>query len=78
MNFSVYVDDNLIEEVNHQAAILDRSRNSIIVEALMLWLGTQHHHAWPKNFFDFKPAKDVPDFKASRKRLKAPKKDPLK
>jgi hypothetical protein len=78
MNFNVYVNKNTGEKINEIAKSLHRSRNSIINEALEEWLYQHSNEKWPTDFFNFKPIKDVPDFKALRKDLsKEIKEDPL-
>lgn len=79
MNFNVYVRKNTGQCVNKMAADLHRSRNSIVNEALEEWLLRHSKTVWPKDFFDFEPIDDVPDFKKLRKDLKrTTSRDPLK
>lgn len=79
MNFNVYLNKNTGERVTKIAKSLHRSRNSIINEALEEWLGKHTQAKWPKDFFDFAPIEDTPDFKVLRNDLKdnLPE-DPLK
>lgn len=70
MNFNVYVPKELgmlLEKVRKE---LHCSRNSIITQALREWLTSHQSSRWPKNFFDFEPIEDLPDFKRLRKELK--------
>ena len=78
MNFNIYLKKELADKVSELSQALNRSRNSIINEALEYWVKKHERRAWPKNFFDFEPISDVPNFKALRKELKKPQKDPLK
>lgn len=70
MNFNVYLNKATGERVTQLAKSLHRSRNSIVNEALEEWLGKHTQTKWPKNFFDFSPLEDVPDFKSMRSDLK--------
>lgn len=70
MNFNVYFNKKNGKEVTRIAKSLGRSRNSIINEALDDWLMKHTEAKWPKDFFDFPPIQDIPDFKSFRKDLK--------
>lgn len=70
MNFNVYLNKGTGARVTRVAKSLHRSRNSIVNEALEEWLGRHAQTKWPKNFFDFSPIDDAPDFKAFRSDLK--------
>ncbi len=77
-NFNVYVNKKTGERIAKVAKTLHRSRNSIVNEALEEWLNQHSNERWPKNFFDFSPIKEVPDFKALREELtKDISQDPL-
>jgi hypothetical protein len=78
MNFTIYVNKEVAQKIEKLSKSLNRSRNSIVNEALQEWIKHHKSQQWPEHFFDFKPAKDVPDFKALRNELKEPSKDPLK
>ena len=77
MNFNVYVNKKTGERIKKVAKNLHRSRNSIVAEALDEWLSRHVQRQWPKNFFEFTPIKDAPDFKALRKDMEAISEDPL-
>ncbi len=70
MNFNVYLNKGTGERVTKVAKALHRSRNSIVSEALEEWLERHSKTAWPKNFFDFPPLEDIPDFHSLREDLK--------
>lgn len=70
MNFNVYLKKGTGERVTKIAKSLHRSRNSIVNEALEEWLSNHTKTKWPKNFFDFSPILDAPDFKSLRNDLK--------
>lgn len=69
MNFNVYLKKMTGERIEKIAKDLNRSRNSIISEALEEWLKLHYPSQWPKDFFKFPPIDDVPDFKSYRKEL---------
>jgi hypothetical protein len=77
MNFNVYINKKTGERISKVAKSFHRSRNSIITEALEEWLNNHTQSQWPKNFFDFTPTEDIPDFKAFRKEFKELPEDPL-
>lgn len=70
MNFNVYLKKEIGGKITLIAKTLHRSRNSIVNEALEEWLGKHTKTKWPKNFFDFAPIEDIPDFKSYRDDLK--------
>lgn len=70
MNFIIYLKKRTGERVTRMAKSLQRSRNSIINEALEEWLDNHTQTQWPKTFFDFTPVEDIPDFKSFREELK--------
>lgn len=69
MNFNVYLNKETGKKITQLAKSLHRSRNSIVNEALEEWLSKNVKTEWPKNFFDFSPIEDVPDFKSLRNEL---------
>mgnify|MGYP003394651694 CR=1 FL=1 len=77
MNFNTYLKKEIAEQVTKLAKKLQRSRNSIISEALEQWLERYQKSKWPKGFFDFEPLEDLPDFKGYRNELKSISEDPL-
>lgn len=77
MNFNVYVNRGMGEKITKVAKKMHRSRNSIVTEALEEWIDAHTPAQWPKNFFDFSPIKNVPDFKELRNELKDIPEDPL-
>jgi len=78
LNFNLYLNKKIGEKVMKAAKEMQRSRNSIISEAVEEWLGKHISSKWPNDFFSFKPIEDVPDFKALRDDLaELTDKDPL-
>ncbi|MEI8366290.1 MAG: hypothetical protein WCF65_07705 [Parachlamydiaceae bacterium] len=70
MNFNVYLKKEIGVKITQVAKCHQRTRNSIVNEALEEWLGKHAKTEWPENFFDFLPIKDVPNFKSLRQDLK--------
>lgn len=60
MNFSVYIDPKIGEEMNQLAKLLGKSRNNLIKEAIERFLKDHRLKAWPQSIVKFK---GVPDFK---------------
>ena len=78
MNFNIYLKEEIGNRVTKAAKKLHRSRNSIINEAVEKWVDAYYPSQWPKDFFNFEPIDDIPDFKELRKDLTLPiKEDPL-
>ena len=69
MNFNVYMNKKTGEKITKIAKDLQRSRNSIITEALEEWLLRHGQSEWPKDFFNFPPIEDMPDFESLRSDL---------
>ena len=78
MNFNVYLNKGLAERITRLAKNQQRSRNSIITEALEEWYRKHSTSTWDPGFFDFAPIEDVPDFKSLRAELDDANEDPLK
>lgn len=70
MNFNIYLNKGTGERITRIAKASHRSRNSIINEALEEWMEKHAKARWPKDFFNFTPMEDVPDFKSFRDELK--------
>lgn len=66
MNLNVYLTGG---EQAKASKKLHRIRNSIVNEAVKEWHNNHDYSPWPKDFFDFDPIADVPDFKELRKNL---------
>ncbi len=76
MNFNIYLKKNVAEKVTKYAKEMHRSWNSIINEALEYWFAREKT-TWKKDFFDFDPITDVPDFKSTRGEFKNISEDTL-
>lgn len=55
MNINVYLEDELGEEVNQAVEETNRSRNSIIREAVREWLDRRKKAEWPSWVRNFEP-----------------------
>ena len=77
MNFNVYIDKQTGDRLERLARIRRTSRNALIREALahLLERGTQA--GWPPEVLGFPGIPAVRPFEAARRKLRAPRKDPL-
>jgi hypothetical protein len=75
MNFNIYVNNQLYQELENYRQSLGKSRNSIITEALMEWIDHHKQTKWPKDFFHFNDAiaRLYPNTKELRKDFLEPK-----
>ena len=75
MNFNIYINDQLYQELEHCKLSLNKSRNSIVTEALIEWINHHKQSSWPKNFFKFNEIKNntYPDITELRTGLLDPK-----
>ena len=53
MNFNIYLNNELYEELESYRKIHNTPRNKVISEALNVWLKANKSKAWPKSFFYF-------------------------
>jgi hypothetical protein len=73
VTFSVYLDDELVEQFNRIAKESGKTRNALIREALKEWIDRQRHSQWPAEILNFKGVKGMPRFEEERKLLKSPR-----
>lgn len=75
MNFNIYVNDQLYQELESYRQSLGKSRNSVVTEALMEWINHHKQKKWPRDFFKFTETTIglYPDAKELRKGLLEPK-----
>jgi Ribbon-helix-helix protein, copG family len=79
MNITIYIRKELANQINKLCRRFNKSRNSVINEALEHWIQEHETRKWPENFFDFEPIVEVPNFKSLRKEFKEEStEDPLK
>lgn len=77
MNFSIYLDDAMGQQLNELAQETGQSRNALIRQAISLWLEQQNKPKWPKAVLSFEGVKDMPAFESYRSELGVPNEDPL-
>ncbi|OZG31641.1 hypothetical protein [Rickettsia endosymbiont of Culicoides newsteadi] len=75
MNFNIYINDHLYNELEQQRQLSGRSRNSIINEALTDWINSHKQTKWSEGIFSFdKDTRDLyPDTKELRQSILEPK-----
>jgi predicted transcriptional regulator len=76
MNFNIYIDDQLGNELSIYAQKLGVTRNKVIREALTSYMANTSKQ-WPDEVAKFKGLKDFPAFEESRHELKANNEDPF-
>lgn len=77
MNFNIYLDDETGQLLNKVAKKSGESRNALVRQAVSEWLKRQGKPQWPEEVLAFKGMADMPQFEASRDRLRPPVADPL-
>jgi len=78
MNFNVYLDAVTVTRLNTLARQRGTTRNALIREAVAQLLDGNGGQAWPETVRTFVGLPDAPRFEASRRKLRAPRKDPLR
>ena len=77
MNFNVYVDKETGKRLERLAKARRTSRNALIREAVAQLLDRGADTRWPKVVVDFEGFPEAPRFESSRRRPRAPRRDPL-
>ena len=77
MNFNIYLDDQLGEQLVAATKDTHKSRNAVIREAIALWLKHNRNTQWPDSINTYEGIKDFPAFESHREHLKPPKEDPF-
>lgn len=73
MNFSIYIDDSLYNELKESAENMNITRNSIIKSALVDWLERHRQSRWRKTIMECRVGDDFPDVEELRKELLPPR-----
>lgn len=75
MNFNIYINDQLYQELEGYRQSSSKSRNSIVTEALTEWINHHKQAKWPKDLFCFNNDTTglYPDTEELRKDLLEPK-----
>lgn len=77
MNFNVYIDKHTGERLERLAKTKRTSRNALIREALAYLLERGAKAQWPPEVLGFQGIPETPAFEGVRRRLRAPREDPL-
>ena len=77
MNFNVYLDQATGDRLDRLAKVRRTSRNALIREAIAQLLDRAPDAGWPRAVREFEGVPKALRFEASRKRLRAPRRDPL-
>lgn len=78
MNFNIYLDAATVDRLNALARERGTTRNALIREAVGHLLDRQAEPGWPEAVAAFEGEPGAPRFESARKRLRAPRKDPLR
>lgn len=73
MNFSVHLNDKLVERLNRTARETGKARNALIREAVAEWLGRREPNQWPTQVVNFRGVRRLKRFEESRRELKPPR-----
>ena len=73
MNFSVYLNDELVERLNQTARESGKTRNALIREAVGEWLNRRRPAKWPTEVMNFQGIRGIKRFEEDRKNLKPPR-----
>lgn len=77
MNFNVYIDKQTGNRLERLARTRRTSRNALIREAVAHLLDHGAKVAWPPEVLGFEGIPALRPFEAARRRLRAPREDPL-
>lgn len=77
MNFHVYLDEDLGHQIEKLCQKTHRKRNSIIREALRLYLQQQKKAAWPESVLTYRGIEDFPPFESSRNEFSTEARQPF-
>lgn len=73
MTFSIYLDQELVDQFNRIASESGKTRNALIREALKEWVDRRKRSQWPAEVLNFKGVKGAARFEEDRKLLKPPR-----
>jgi hypothetical protein len=77
VNFNVYIDKQTGARLEQLARTRRTSRNALIREALARLLERREKAEWPPEVLGFEGVAGAPRFEGARRKLGAPRKDPL-
>lgn len=72
MDFNVYIEDLLDDQLEESVKASGKSRNEIIREAIQLWLEKQKKSQWPQSILDWQGVSDSINFESYRDELLPP------
>ncbi|MHB8382259.1 MAG: ribbon-helix-helix domain-containing protein [Candidatus Binataceae bacterium] len=73
MNFSVHLNDEMVERLNETAKRSGKTRNALIREAIAQWLAHRKDSQWPAEIANFHGTRGLKRFEEDRKSLKPPR-----
>ena len=73
MNFSVHLNDELVEQLNQTARESGKTCNALIREAVGEWLDRRRSGKWPAEVMNFHGIREIKRFEENRKKLKPPR-----
>ncbi len=77
MNFNLYLDDQLAQELDSTAKTLGETRSGLIRKAVREWLDkkTLGSPGWPSLLLEWRGVRDMPPFESYRDELLPPRED---
>ena len=73
MNFSVHLNDELVERLNQAARESGKTRNALIHEAVAERFGRRWPAKWPAEVLNFRGIPRITRFEENRKKLRLPR-----
>jgi len=78
LNINIYLQDQLLEEVDRLARETGKSRSALIREAIEAWLARRSgKEGWPTSVRDWRGAPEFPPFERARSELSGRPEDPF-
>lgn len=72
MNFNVYLEDELGKQLEATAKVTGKKRNTIVREAIELWLSVQREAQWSSSLLEFEGVDHPLSFESYRDELTSP------
>ena len=76
MNFSVHLQDKIVERLDRAAKETGKKRNALIREAVSEWLDERSPAKWPEAVMKFRGIRGIKRFESYRSELQSPR-DPF-
>jgi hypothetical protein len=77
VNFNIYLDKDLSQKLFHVCETTHKKRNTLIREALELYIRQLNQRTWPSSILNFQGVDELDPFEASRKELGPDKRSPF-